>query len=77
MARGIEFVIKRPEFDDENLFRLYSILSEGQLDKDSQLREGEHYRYDEVEVDLYKGAPSKMIASCLNSLFSYANHILQ
>ena len=77
MAHGIEFVLKRPEFNDENLFILYSILSEGQLDKDSQLREGEHYRYDEVEVDLYKGAPPKMIASCLNSLFSYVNHVLQ
>ncbi len=77
MARGIEFVLKRPEFNDENLFTLYSILSDGQLDENCQLREGEHYRYDEVMVDVYKGAPNKTIGSCLDSLFSYVNHVLQ
>lgn len=77
MGRALAFVLGRPDFNEENLHRLYSILTDGVLDETNRLREGELYRYDEVEVDSYPGAPHGQISSCMDSLFSYVVHILE
>lgn len=71
MIEGIEYVNQRPDFNEENLFRLYTILSNGCLDEEDKLLEGNHYRHDEVEVDGYKGCPSNKIKECMDSLFEF------
>ncbi len=76
MARGLDFIMSTPEFNKENLFHLYHLLSEGCLEPDYQLKPGEYYRYDEVEVDRYSGCPHEKIEECMDSLFSYVNETL-
>ncbi len=77
MKAAIDFVNGLPEFNDENLFRLYSLLSDGCLDKEDELRPGEHYRYDSVEVDAYQGCPAEKIQECMDSLFAYVRDSLK
>ena len=71
--RGMKFILERPTFNKENLFKLYSILSKDCLDGDDKLREGEYYRYDDVEVGGYKGCPVAQIEECMDSLFAFVN----
>ena len=73
MAMGIEFVNKCPEFNKNNLFELYNILSKDCLDDEDKLLEGYYYRHDGVEVDNYKGCPVDKIEECMNSLFDFVN----
>ncbi len=73
MASGIEFVNTCPDFNEENLFRLYSILSQGCLDEEDVLLEGHRYRHDEVEIDRYNGCPHESVGSAVNSLFDFVN----
>lgn len=76
MKASIDFVNGLPPFNEENLFRLYSLLSDGCLDEEDKLRPGEHYRYDSVEVDRYQGCPTDQIQECMDSLFGYVNGLL-
>lgn len=57
MSEALRFVRYKPAFNGENLFALYSILSSNCLDEEDCLREGDIYRYDEVEMDRYYGCP--------------------
>jgi len=77
MSDAFDFIIKRPEFNKDNLFRLYSLLSKDCLDEEDLLKEGDYYRYDSVEIDRYHGAPVNKIEDCMNSLFKYVNTELQ
>jgi len=76
MKAGIDFVETCPPFNESNLHTLYLLLSEGCLQEDNLLREGELYRYDEVEIDSYHGCPATMIPECMASLFAYVNDVL-
>ena len=76
MDRAIKFVQSLPEFNKENLFTLYSLLSKDCLNEDDLLKQGDYYRYDSVEVDRYLGCPHTLINECMNSLFEYVNYIL-
>ena len=76
MDAAAKFVHELPEFNKENLFKLYSILSKDCLPEDRKLKPGDYYRYDSVEVDMYHGCPHEKIASCMESLFEYANKLL-
>ncbi len=71
MIEGIEFVNQCPPFNEENLFKLYSILSNGCLEESDKLLEGNHYRHDGVEVDHYNGCPQDKIKECMDSLFEF------
>ena len=71
MIDGIKFVQKSPDFNENNLFTLYNILSNGCLDEDDKLLEGNLYRHDGVEVGGYNGCPHSQIKSCMDSLFEY------
>lgn len=73
MAHGIEFVFTKPEFNKENLYKLYNLLSEDQLDEEHKLRDGDLYRYDDVFVDKYIGCPVNKLDECMNSLFNFVN----
>ena len=76
MKAGIDFVSDLPEFNEENLFKLYSILSENCLSEETELRPGDHYRYDTVEIANYHGCPVDKIEESLNSLFEFVYKIL-
>lgn len=77
MDQAIKFVYEMPEFNKDNLRKLYGILSDGCLDKDDILPDGSYYRDDGVEVDGYNGCPVDRIDECMNSLFEYVNAALK
>lgn len=56
MSLGLKFISESPLFNEGNLASLYEILSKGCLDEEDRLKEGEIYRYDEVEADQYLDA---------------------
>lgn len=76
MGRAIDFIKAKPDFNEANLFRLYTLLSDGCLDEEDKLRPGDIYRYDEVEVESYLGCPEDKIKACMDSLFKYVNDAL-
>ncbi len=73
MANAIEFVNTCPEFNEENLFRLYNLLSENCLDEDEKFIPDHIYRHDDVLIDGYEGCPPAKIKKCMNSLFKFIN----
>ena len=73
MLNAIKYISEKPDFNKENLLRLYNILSENCLDDDNQLKNGAYYRDDYVQVGGYDGAPIEKIEECMNSLFEFAN----
>lgn len=77
MKNGIDFVNALPAFNEENLFRLYSILSKDCLEEENKLRDGEFYRYDEVEISHYYGCPHGKIKNCMKVFFEYVNKTLK
>lgn len=76
MNDAIDFVSAKPEFNKENLRKLYDILSDGCLDEEDQLAPGVFYRNDDVEIDNYKGCPVEKINDYMDSLFAFVNHNL-
>ena len=77
MKDGIDFVSSLPEFNKENLFKLYSLLSHDCLEKDDELHPGDYYRYDSVEISRYHGCPHNKIDELMDSLFNYVNKTLK
>ena len=77
MKEGIDFVNELPEFNKENLYKLYIILSKNCLSEENKLRGNEYYRYDSVEISRYHGCPNSMIDECMDSLFSFVNNVLK
>jgi Fic family protein len=73
MIDAIIFVSDIPDFNESNLFKLYSILSKDCLDEEDKLLEGNIYRHDQVEIGGYKGCPVNQIKDCMDSLFSFIN----
>lgn len=73
MANAIEYVFKRPDFTKENLRHLYDLLSDGCLDYEDRLMDGDYYRNDQVFIDGYEGCPADKIEECMNSLFDFVN----
>lgn len=73
MSKGINFVKSLPEFNKQNLLKLYQILSSNCLKDEDVIKPGLYYRDDEVEIDNYKGCPSNKINQSMDSLFIYAN----
>ena len=76
MAKAIEFVNECPEFNEENLYRLYSLLSYNSLADENMLKDNQMYRHDGVEIDGYKGCPHERIKECMDSLFQFINNNL-
>ena len=73
MANAIEFLNTCPEFNEENLFRLYNLLSENCLDEDEKFMPNHIYRHDGVLIDGYEGCPPTKIKECMDSLFKFVN----
>lgn len=76
MSLGIDFILKKPDFNKDNLRKLYTILSDECLEKEDTLKEGQYYREDEVEVDHYLGCPHSELEKTMNSLFDYVRECL-
>ena len=76
MIDGVTFINKCPDFNEDNLYRLYNILSSGCLDEEDKLIDGNIYRHDAVEVGGYYGCPQNKIKECMDSLFSFVNNHL-
>ena len=77
MSKAIEYVNKCPDFNKENLFELYSLLSMNCLDEEDKLKEGDYYRYDDVEIDDYNGCPYEKVESRMDSLFEFVKQNLK
>ena len=77
MKAGIDFVNELPEFNKENLFKLYTLLSTDCLDEEDKLRPGDYYRYDTVEISRYHGCPHSQIEESMNALFEYVKETLK
>lgn len=73
MYEGMQFILNKPEFNEENLFILYNKLSNHCLSDDCVLKNGRYYRDDEVSVDRYGGCPVDQIDECMKSLFDFVN----
>ena len=76
MGAAVEYVESLPCFNKDNLFKLYSILSNECLDDGDELRPGDYYRYDSVMIDRYNGCDADKIDECMNSLFAFVNNYL-
>ncbi len=75
MLDAVIFIIEeKPEFNKENLFKLYNILSKDALPDDKKLRDGEYYRHGKVFVGGFEGADFSLINECMDSLFEFANN---
>lgn len=77
MEEGIKFVYSQPEFNKDNLLKLYKILSKGCLKEKDEIKEGQYYRDDEVEIDNYPGCPTKKVNECMDSLFAFAKKSIE
>ena len=77
MIDAIDFINTYPSFNEENLFKLYSILSYKCLDEEDMLLDGNIYRHDGVEVGGYLGCPQEKIKKCMDSLFNFVNNNLK
>ncbi len=74
MLDAMEFIIKqKPDFNKENLFKLYCILSHDCLDDEDKLKDGEYYRDDDIIIEGYEGANPAIIDECMDSLFEFVN----
>lgn len=71
MIEGVKFVLSNPDFNKENLGKLYELLSRDSLEDDYKLHKDCLYRYDEVEIDGYAGCPHEKIDECMDTLFSF------
>ena len=74
MLRGIDFILNKPEFNKDNLHKLYTLLSEGCLEKDKRLKD--YYRNDVVYIDKYEGCPKEKIENSMNCLFEFVKEAL-
>lgn len=78
MLLGYEFV-KNNDITEENIFKLYSLLSKRCLKGDEQLLPGYKYRHDEVsivdavKVVVDKGINWKLLPKLMNELMVYIN----
>lgn len=76
MNNAISFIVdESPEFNKENLYKLYNIVSKDCLKDDDQLN-GNYYRDDSVTIgngviDRDKGAPYNKIEEMMDGLFEF------
>ncbi|MDD6095095.1 MAG: Fic family protein [Clostridia bacterium] len=76
MLNAMSFIIEnKPEFNKENLRRLYDILSKDCLPEELKIKDGAYYRDDKVYIGAFEGADWHIIDSCMDSLFAFANDV--
>lgn len=75
MYQGFNYVITNPDFNKDNLRKLYGILSDGCLDEEDVLGDL-YYRNDAVYIAEHTGCPVDKIDDCMNSLFDFISQTL-
>lgn len=73
MIDGIKYISNKPAFNEENLLKLYNILSQDSLTEESKL-DGGYYRLDKVYVGEHQGCPADKIKESMDSLFEFVNN---
>ena len=74
MVEAVAFIVtEKPDFNKDNLKKLYDILSKDCLEEDKRLLPNAYYRHDKVYIDVYEGAEHTIIDECMNSMFAFAN----
>ncbi|MBE5749231.1 MAG: Fic family protein [Clostridiales bacterium] len=74
MQNAINYILsEKPKFNKENLFKLYSLLSENCLDEEDKLKDGLYYRDDSVSIGGYDGISHELIDEYMNGLFELVN----
>ena len=71
MIKGYEFVLTKPNFNKDNLLKLYNILSYNCLKEDQKIKG--YYRSEMVKIGEHEGCPVDKIDECMNSLFDLVN----
>lgn len=71
MIKGYEFVLTKPNFNKDNLLKLYNILSYNCLKEDQKING--YYRSEMVKIGEHEGCPVDKIDECMNSLFDLVN----
>lgn len=71
MYKGLEFIQSKPEFNEDNLYSLYKILTLNCLDLCDIPKN--YYRDSMVVIGGHDGCPVELIKPCMDSLFQYVN----
>ncbi|MCM1557818.1 MAG: Fic family protein [Anaeroplasma bactoclasticum] len=71
MSQAYNFISSKPDFNKENLLKLYNLLSDKSLNKEDELRG--YYREEMVEVGGHDGCNVDQIEECMKSLFDFIN----
>lgn len=71
MYEGFEFIKSKPEFNQDNLLKLYKILTYNCLAKEDITKE--YYRDSMVVIGGHDACPCNEIKTCMDSLFEYVN----
>lgn len=74
MINGYKFINEKPEFNKDNLFKLYKFLSYNCLNPEDEIKE--YYRTEMVEIGGHDGADVDKIEECMDSLFNLVNESL-
>ncbi|MBQ0009895.1 MAG: Fic family protein [Ruminococcus sp.] len=74
MIDAIRFIVEqKPEFNKENLRKLYGILSKDCLPDELKIKDGAYYRDGKVYIGAFEGADWHIVDECMDSLFAFAN----
>ncbi len=71
MLEGYKFISLKPEFNKENLLKLYDLLSYKSLKEEDELKG--YYRTEMVEIGGHDGCDVDKLDECMDSLFNYIN----
>lgn len=74
MLEGYKFISTKPDFNKDNLLKLYQLLSYKSLKKEDEVKG--YYRDEMVEVGGHDGCDIDIIDECMNSLFEFINNSL-
>ena len=74
MLNAIKFILEeKPEFNKDNLLKLYNLLSKNCLPDELTIKEGAYYRDDKIYIGAFEGATPNIIDEYMDSLFAFAN----
>lgn len=75
MVNGLNYIKNTKEFNKDSLKELYTILSDGCLDKNDEIGNN-YYRNDMVYISNYEGCPVDKIEKCMDTFFDFINNNL-